>query len=254
MASLAAAVRALLAASLPGLFGGADPAVALREAEEMLLLDPAAADGAAGAPAVEDRRDRFTLAAAPAGPYTLTQPPYPGPRRVRLTTDVGDRTPLRDDEVLWDADVPGRFRLAPRSTRDLAPYSGVEVLYGVVAVFTRVRAVRTLTLELTADDEALLGRAEALALAVLALNREALIAAARELHEDGAYAAEVAVKELATPRAERAGGRLRLTMRAELELTLRRALGADEGRPIRRIAGPGADPARPVDPLVDVEA
>jgi len=257
MSSLELALRDLLAGALPGLFGGDPPAVRISAASDLLTIDRDSLEATAGAPAVDDRRDRLPFdPERPEGPYTLSQPPYPGARRVRLLSPAGDRTSLRDDEVRWDPADPRRFRLFPRPARDLAATSAVEVLYGVTAVFTRLKALRALALDLEADD-ARLAEAEALALAAIALNREPLIAAARAIYAQADYGAEAEVKALRLLRAERvAAGRLRLGLEAELELTLRRALADDEGRPIRRIVGPGRpdDTQRPVDPRVDVDA
>jgi hypothetical protein len=130
------------------------------------------------------------------------------------------------------------------------------VLYGVTAVFAKLKAAQTLDVELRAADAALLTRAEALALAALTLNRQHLVDETNALYEDGDYAAEVAVNSLRLLRSERADGLARLKLVAELELKVRRALADDEGAAIRRIATPGrpAAPDRPVDIAIDVDA
>ena len=71
--------------------------------------------------------------------FTLSKPPYPGPRRVRLVTGAGDRIALGEREVIWDEVDGRRFTLAPARTRDLAGVEAVQVLYGVIAVFTVVK-------------------------------------------------------------------------------------------------------------------
>jgi hypothetical protein len=252
-----ATLRALLVDALPGLFGGATPAVQLAVTPQELVVDPLSADAAAGLPAPDDRLDRFPLRAdSPNGPYTLTQPPYPGPRRVRLLTGAGEPVALRADEVAWDAADARVFSLAPRATRSLEGFSDVQVLYGVTAVFAKLKATQTLAVELRAADAALLARAEALSLAALTLNRQRVVDESGAVYEDGDYAAEVAAGSLRLLRSEREDGLARLHLVAELELKVRRALADDEGRPIRRIATPGrpADPERPVDIRVDVDA
>ncbi len=194
-----------------------------------------------------------------AGPYQLTKAPYPGPRRVRLVTADADRIPLLNGEVVWDATDPRRFTLRPQIDRDLTGVSGVEVLYGVVSVFTKVKATRTVTVALTAStaDTAPLKQAEALLVAVIELNRERLATDAQGVYHDGTYGAVTTVKRvrLVGVTAPADGERL-LTVLAEMELKASRALGAEEGRPIERIRTPGrpVDPSRPVDVQIDVEA
>src|SRR5262245_49952651 len=119
------ALRSLLVGALPGLFGGTSPAVRLALAGDVLTIDPQSMDAAAGAPTPDDLRDQFTFNSGLDTRYTLTQPPYPGPRRVRLTTDAGDALALRDDEVAWDIADARVFQLRPRSTRDLTGMTGV---------------------------------------------------------------------------------------------------------------------------------
>ena len=94
------ALRALIVDALPGLFGGELPPVQLEVVGQRFTVDPESADAAASEPRPDDRRDEFPYnPEAPAGPYTLTQPPYPGPRRVRLAADGGGHLTLREDEV-----------------------------------------------------------------------------------------------------------------------------------------------------------
>jgi hypothetical protein len=136
-------------------------------------IDPQSADAAAGEPRPDDRADSFPFHPEhPEGPYTLTQPPCPGPRHVRLTTEMGDRIPLRADEAIWNGRV---FTLHLRPNRELSGVVGVEALYGVTAVFTTIKATQTLTLQLEASDADRLEQAEALVVAVIALNRQRLV-------------------------------------------------------------------------------
>ena len=249
-------LRTLLVEALPGLFGGASPELRLALAGDVLALDPQSADAAAGAPTPDDRLDHFAFNIDPATRYTLTQMPYPGPRRVRLTTDAGDALAMREDEVAWDSADARAFQLRPRSTRDLTGITGVQVLYGVTAIFTKLKALRTLSFDLSADDETRLEGAEALVIAVATLDRARFMNVARATYEDGNYGADVEVKSLKLQRGERQeGGARRLTLEAELELKVRRALGDDEGRTIRTIRTPGLpeDPERPVNVRVDLD-
>lgn len=250
------ALRSLLVDALPGLFGGASPAVRLALAGDVLTIDPQSMEATAGAPMPDDRRDQFTFNPDLDTRYTLTQPPYPGPRRVRLTTDAGDALALRDDEVAWDSADARVFQLRPRPTRDLTGMTGVQVLYGITAIFSKLKALRTLSFDMTADDETRLEQAEALVIAVATLDRERFASVARATYTDGDYGADIEVKSLKLQRGERQeNGARRLTLAAELELKVRRALAEDEGRPIRTIRTPGLpeDPERPVDVRVDLD-
>src|SRR5262245_35246004 len=119
------ALKALLTAALPGVFAGPSP-VTIALSGESFEVDPLSADGMANEPRPEDRTDLLSFdPGQPAGPYRLTQPPYPGPRRVYLTTSSSDRIPLRDSEVIPDELDSRSFTLALRSGRDLAGITGV---------------------------------------------------------------------------------------------------------------------------------
>jgi len=254
------ALHALIVEALPGLCGGASPPVRVSVASDVLELDPHAGDAAASEPRPDDQLDELPFDPAhPAGPYLLTKPPYPGPRRVRLVTGAGDRVPLRDRETAWDATDPRRFSLDPRADRDLDGVTGVEVLYGVVSVFTKVKATQTLGVSLAAStaDAARLKQAEALVVAVIELNRERLAGDAQVSYHDGDYGAAVGVRRLGLVRVTTpAEGERLLTVQAEVELKASRALGDGEGRPIERIRTPGRplDPSRPVDVQIEIEA
>jgi hypothetical protein len=251
------ALETLLASSLPGLFGGG--AVGLSVGGGLLEIDQEqSADATASEPRPDDRTDDFEFDPDdPAGPYTLTQPPYPGPRRVWLITGADDRLPLRPEEVIWDRTDPRSFSLALRPQRDVAAVTGLRVLYGVAAVYTKVKAVQNLDVELETTDAGLLERAESLVVAVIQLNRQRLADDARARYEDGDYEAIVELKNVGLVRGTRPDDETRaLTLRAELELKVGRALGEDEGVPIERILTPGrpTDPDRPIDVHIDVEA
>jgi hypothetical protein len=253
-------LQALITGALPGLFGGASPPMRLRITPDVFEVDPHSADAAASEPRPDNRTDQFSLDPAdPDGPYTLTRSPYPGPRRVRLLASTGDRIPVTDSEVVWDAVEPRRFSLRLRPTRDLAGVTAVQVHYGVTAVFTTLKAAQNISIGVQAAEGAAdrLGEAEALVAGVIALNRQQLIDGSRATFSDGDYGTEVAVTSLTLVGGGGPEPSTRpLTLRAEVEVKATRALRADEGVPIERIRTPGQplDPRRPVDIRIDVEA
>lgn len=251
------ALETLLTNSLPGLFGGG--AVGLSVGAGLLEIDQEqSADATASEPRPDDRVDDLGFDPEdPAGPYTLTQPPYPGPRRVWLVTGAADRLPLRSEEVVWDRTDARVFSLALRPQRDVSAVTGIRVLYGVTAVYTKVKAVQTLDVRLATSDAGLLERAESLVVAVIQLNRQQLADEARAIYEDGDYGAAVELKNVGLVRGTTPEDDVRLLLlRAELEFKASRALGEDEGAPIERILTPGRppDPDRPIDVHIDVEA
>jgi hypothetical protein len=252
------ALVTLLARELPDLFGGTPSEVQLTVSGELFELDPGSADAQASEPRPDDRVDNLAFdRAQPQGPYTLSQPPVPGPCRVRLVTILNDRVALADSEVRFDPHDPSRFTLALHEDRELAGVTGIQVLYGVTAVFTRLKYGQDITLVLQAADTATADKAESLAVAVIALNRPHLVAAGAEVMQSGHYGAEIEIKsvQLVSGTAPSANTR-RLLFRAEIELKATRALDADEGTPIRRIGSPGAHavPERAVDIRVDVDS
>lgn len=257
---LAEALEALLTGSLPGLFGDqASGLVSLSISGGSLEVDQRqSADATASEPRPEDRVDILAFdPATPAGPYTLTQPPYPGPRRVWLVTRTNERIPLVPSEVTWDRTNALSFSLALRSQRAVSAVTGVRVLYGVTAIYTKIKALQILDLRLEASDASLLERAEALVAAVIQLNRQRLIDEARTSYEAGEYAATVESKSVTLLSGSSPANDTRLlTLRADVELRAEHALGEDEGIPIERIRTPGRplDPDRPVDVYMDVEA
>jgi hypothetical protein len=254
------ALKTLLTESLPALFEGpAGGPVGLSVVGGPLLIDQEqSADATASEPRPEGRVDDLAFDPdSPAGPYTLTQPPYPGPRRVWLVSEAGARTPLRAEEVVWDRADGRNFSLALRPQRDVSAVTGVRVLYGVTAIYTSVKAAQTLEVLLNTSDASMLECAEALVVAVIQLNRQRLLDEARASYEDGEYEAKVEVKNLSVSSGTRPTGESRqLALQAEVELKAGRALREDEGAPIEHIRTPGrpADPNRPVDVHVDVEA
>lgn len=269
------AIVTLLKDSLPGLLGGAQPPVTVAVQTDTFATDPKGADALTSEPRADDFSDQFAFDPAgvvfdPQDPaydpaalprFTLSKPPYPGPRRVRLVTGAGDRIALGDREVIWDEVESRRFTLAPARTRDLAGVTAVQVLYGVIAVFTMVKFSQVLSVVLEGADAGQLDRCEALATGVIELNRQALLDASAATYDDGDYGAGVKTNSFKLLAGNRLGGgsganQRRLVYTAEVELKITRALHDDEGRPIVRIRTPGrpVDPQRPVDVEIGVDA
>ena len=252
------AITDLLAAELPALFGGATPAVQVATSTEIFTVDAASADPEASQPRTDDRTDNLPFNAAnPQGPYTLTQPADPTPRKVRLTTAQGDRIALADSEVIFDAIDSRRFTLRLRSGRDVSAVNGVQVLYGVIAVFVKIKYAANISITFQAADAAALDRAESLGVGAILLNLPRLVTSGAELLQEGNYSVQTTVKslELASGSAP-AGNSRRVVLNGSFELKATRALSADEGRPIVRIrtASEPIDPRRPIDIKIDVEA
>jgi hypothetical protein len=252
------AIKTLLAQALPALVGGAAPAVQASVAGDLFELDPRSADAEASEPRPDDRADNLAFnAAQPAGPYSLTQTPLPGPRRVRLTSALGDRIALTDAEVTWDANDARRFTLNLRPDRDPASINGVQVLYSVIAVYANLKFGQNLTVQLQSNDAAKLEQAEALAVAVIALNLQQLIEQGRESFSQGDYGAQLEIKSFQFVKGTMPSANARaLHFRAEVELKATRSLADTEGKPIQRIrtAGRPISPDRAVDIFIDVEA
>lgn len=279
------AIVALLKESLPGLLGGAQPPVTVAVESNTFATDPNAGDALASEARPDDFSDQFAFDPAgivfdPQDPaydpavlphFTLSKPPYPGPRRVRLVTGAGDRIALGDREVIWDEVDGRRFTLAPARTRDLAGVTAVQVLYGVIAVFTVVKFNQVLNVVMQAAESAVaqLERCEALATGVIELNRQALLDASAATYDDGDYEARVKTNSFKLLEGNRPGGdpgsapgsasganQRRLVYTAEVELKITRALHEDEGRPIVRIRTTGrpVDPQRPIDIEIGVDA
>lgn len=235
------------------------------------MADPNAADALASEPRPDDQRDRFAFdptgiifdptdpaydtAALPR--FTLTKPPYSGPRRVRLLTDAGDRIPLQESEVLWDEIETRNFTLALIPTRELTDITGVEVLYGVIAVFIMLKLHQTISVVLESADANQLEQSEALVAGVIELHRQELLDNSTATFNDGEYAATVTANSLKLIEGNSPTDEQRqLIYQVEIELKSTRALRDDEGRPIVHIRTPGRplDPARPVDIAIGVDA
>ena len=255
-ASITAALRGLLVSSLPDLFGGDKPVVQLDVAEGEFDVDPTYAEVSVSDPRPDDRTEELPFAPAnPVGPYTLAQPPASGPRRVSLVTTMGDRTPLGDDEIAWDKADPRKFTLTLRPSRDPAPFKTVYVLYGIVAVYTRLRGRQTLSARLQPTDATRLEETLALVMGVVALNRQALMDATRSDYAHNGYGAHVGIASLQIKSATYATDAVTLLLSAEVELKAERALAPDEGQPILRIvtAGRTTGETNPVDIAIDVD-
>ena len=269
--NLDAAITALLRGALPGLLDGTTPPVTLTVQSETFAADPNTAGAAASAPRPDDQTDEFAFDPAgivfdPAGAaydpaalprFTLSKPPYPGPRRVRLLTAAGDRIPLAEREVLWDAVDSRTFTLSLAPRRDLGGVNGVQVLYGVVAVFALLKFDQALAVVLEGNDAGPLAAGAALAAGVIELHRQELLDNSAAAYDAGDYRASVKATGLkllggGSPAANRRD----LHYQVEVELKITRSLREDEGRPIVRVRTPGRplDPARPVDIEIGVEA
>jgi hypothetical protein len=250
------AIIELLKSAFPQLFSGPAPA-ALTFPVDTWDFDPLSADPVAGEPGPEDAVDRLAFnPSAPAGPYALSRPPYPGPKRVYLRSAAGELVALGETEVIWNPANPASFSLAPRPGRDLSGFSQLEVQYGVVGAATRVKTVHKLTLQITAADAGAADRALALALAAIALNRSTLMSQGGFSWNAGSYQAQGTVKALKfSAGAATAAASRTLSLEAELDLRLERALGADEGKPILRILSPGRTAGtKPIDIVPAVQA
>jgi hypothetical protein len=252
------AIAELLATELPAIFGGATPVVRVTPASELFTIDTESVDPEASQPRTDDRTDNLAFNSGnPQGPYTLTQFPDTTTRKVRLTTAAGDRIPLTDTEVVFDDVDPRRFTLNPRPSRDLTGVNGVQVLYGITAVFTKIKYAADVTIALQGPDTATLDRAESLGAAVLLLNLPRLVAAGAESLEEGNYGVQTTVKSLKLVRGSiPPGGGRNIILNATFELKATRNLAEGEGKPIVRIrtTSQPVDPRRPVDIKIDIEA
>jgi len=243
------AIGALLKNALPALFTGPG-ATTIAFSGQTWNFDPISADPMAGEPGPEDAVDNLAFdPAAPNGPYLLTRPPYPGPRRVYLTSTAGELVSLGDSEVVWNASNPASFTITPRPGRNLTGLDHVQVQYGVVAVATRLKTLHKLTFQITASDAAAVEQALSLSLSVLALNRTTLIDQSGFSWSAGGYQANGILKTLTFS----AGATMSATSRvlyleAEVDLRLEHTLAADEGKPITHILSPGKTPGpKPID-------
>jgi len=234
------AIVALLKDAFPALFTGATAAT-VTFPNDTWDFDPLSADPVAGEPGPEDAVDVFNFdPSAPAGPYTLTRPPYAVPKRVYLKSAAGELVALGNAEIIWDPSNAALFTLAPRPERDLSGFNHLEVLYGVIAAATRLKTLHKLTLQIAAADAGTAEQALALSLSALALNRGGLMSQGGFAWNSGSYQAQGTVKTLKfSAGAATAAASRTLLLEAELDLRVERLLGESEGKPIVRILSPG---------------
>jgi hypothetical protein len=255
--ALQTAFRDFLQAGLPTLFGGETPTVTVDFPAYEWHFDASSADATAGEPAQDDARDHFAFdPASPEGPYILSRPPYPGPRRVYLRSSAGDRLALTASETRWDADDVRSLTLVPKPSRELSGFDQVEILYGVTAVFTQLTATLRMPIDLKAAEEAAAEEALSLALAAFALNRSAIMKDGSFTHARDGYRTLGEIKNLKLERGDTLlEARRRLFLDVEVEMKVSRALADGEGRPIQYIISPGLtpDPAHPVKVRIDIE-
>jgi hypothetical protein len=251
------ALKTLLAAALPTLFGGDPPSVKMATTGDRFELDPNSAEAVTSEPRPDDRTDDLPFDPKKAeGPYTLTQQPDPGPRRVRLTTALKDRITLRDEEVKWDATDPRIFTLHLRPERDLKEVKGVQVLYSVTAVYIKLKVAHNFSIEFASNSTSKAEQSEALAVGVVALNRQRLMDESASRFQDGDYTVQVSVKSFQLLNGTGTPQKRSLNFRAEIELKAMRSLAADEGKPIQRIRTTDrpVNQQRQVDIHIDIEA
>lgn len=240
--SLAAGLKNWLIDALPDHLGGASPPVALSVIAEALTLDAVTLDPNASAPRPQDQTDDIPWTGVD-DTYTLTQPPYPGPVRVRLVLAQGAPVTLRPDEVRFDSANPQQFTLHVRPNHAALTPVAVRVQYGVVAVNTEMRAVQVLGLHLRGEAEAALDAAAALALGALQLNMHDLTEGLAGAHADGLYSVEMRLLRLQLGGITRPAPAERVVqLQAEMVLTASRTLRQDEGTPIQRVVTPGSTP------------
>lgn len=249
------AIRTLLESELPALFGGAAPPVSLSIDSLRFTVDKHSAEGSVSEARPDDRHDTFAFDPnLPPVSFSLTQPPYPGPKRIWLTTDAGDRIVLKEKEVLWDPEDSRIFSLALEPHRDLSGVTGLRVLYAVIAVFTTFKAEQVISVRMQGADAQQVERAEALASGVIQLNLSELTGQSAATYEAGDYSVTVAAKSLriVEGNSQVVNGELvrEILYGAEIELKANRALHEDEGAVITRII----TESRPIDPnrVIDV--
>jgi hypothetical protein len=240
MLALENAIVALLKNALPALFAGATPAT-VTFPNDTWDFDALSADPVAGEPGPEDAVDDLAFnPSSPAGPYSLTRPPYPGPRRVYLRSASGELVALSNAEIIWDPLNAASFTFAPRPGRELSGFDHLHILYGVVAAATHLKTIHKLTLQITAAGAANAEQVLALTLAALALNRNALMSEGGFAWNSGSYQAQGIVKAFKfSAGATTAATSRTLSLEVEVDLRVERLLGVDEGKPIMRILSEG---------------
>lgn len=238
--ALQSAITALLKGAFPALFTGAG-AVQISYAANTWQFDPMSADPVAGEPGPQDTVDALVFnPAAPAGPYLLTRPPYPGPRRVYLRTPSGDLAALANTELVWDGANPASFIFKPRAGRMLTGFDRLEAHYGVVAAGSQLKTLHQTALLLTTADPARAEQALSLSLAALALNRELLRQQAAYRFAAGSYQVAGTLQSLSFASGSTSATQVSsVLINAALDLTVQRLLVDGEGQPIVKISSPG---------------
>lgn len=247
--ALQSAITALLQGAFPALFTGAG-AVQMAFADNQWQFDPMSADPVAGEPGPQDAVDALVFnPAAPTGPYLLTRPPYPGPRRVYLRTPSGDLAALANAELVWDAINPASFIFKPRTGRLLTGFDHLEAHYGVVAAGTQLKTLHQTSLLLTTADPARAEQALSLSLAALALNRERLRQQAAYSFAAGNYQVAGTLQSLSFASGSTSAAHVSsVLIHTALDLTVQRLLVESEGQPIVHISSPGRPAGgRPID-------
>jgi hypothetical protein len=255
------AISTLLQTALPALFGGAPALVSLSVSGDRFTVDKTSAEGTVSDARPDDRYDAFAFDPNnPPASLSLTQPPYPGPKRFWLTTNAGDRITLKTSEIIWDPADNTVFSLALEPYRDLSDVSGLLVLYAVVAVFTTFKAEQVVSVRLQAADANQVEQAEALATGVIQLSLSDLIAQSATTYDSGDYSVTVSAKSLKVIEGRSlvvdAGFVREMIYHAEIEVKAKRALRTDEGAVITRIIteGRASDPSRVIDVHIGVDA
>jgi hypothetical protein len=147
------------------------------------------------------------------------------------------------------------FTLALLPTRDLTGVNGVNVLYGVIAAFTNLKLIQTMSILLESSSDSL-EACEALVTGIIELHRQELLDHSLANFNSDNYGAKVKATTL-----QLVGGssplatQRRITYQVAIELKITRALRDDEGHPIVRVRTPGRplDPDRPVDVDIGVD-
>ncbi|MGZ4435346.1 MAG: hypothetical protein ACXVW7_17235 [Trebonia sp.] len=240
---------AALAAASAELFGGSPARVTLSVVADTLLL----AEAAPGAGGVrrESQSERLDLDPQhPNGPYRTAFVPAPGARLVRALVGDAVAFSFRDDEVAWSPSEPQSFTLTPRPNRLLAGVTGLRVMYAVNAVSATTAGLGKVTLALAGASSDVY-RARDLALAVLALEADVLLAHVETTRREGDYTTTqraTGLTVVSVELMESAADALscRLVVDLQREVKAERALRDGEGTPISRILSPGATGTGPV--------
>ena len=246
---LTTTLQNLLTESLPDLLVGENAPVTLtiRTEQTQFSGDPTIQNTTASTPRVEDYTDRLPFQGNESSePYRLTQVPYPGRQQVWLITEEGDLISLQTSEIIWDTTDSRNFRLSLNPDRDIASITHVEVLYGISVIETTLNAVQHVNLifqppqtdqpDVTQTENRLQG-AEALAIAVLTLNRPYLLAQTPVPYASGNYRATVQIQNIqlvqstTNPNAHQHV----ITLKADLIMKATRILGEEQSLPIKHI-------------------